>query len=77
MVGGREGVDEEVQDIFIELDSILFVVFIDKEEEVEQLDRNEEGEWLTNFYFINKEEDLEGGRRKLEDNKVKQTNRFK
>ena len=35
MVGGREGVDEEVQDIFIELDSILFVVFIDKEEEVE------------------------------------------
>ena len=79
---------------FVNLDLVffLFVVFIDKEEEVEQLDRNEEGEWLTNFYFINKEEDLEGGRRlqeqeqgrrrrgrrrQLEDIKVRQTNRFK
>ena len=48
---------------FDNLDLVFFlvVVLIDKEEEVEQLDRNEGGEWLTNFYFINKEEDLEEG----------------
>ena len=44
--------DKEVQDIFIELDSILFVVFIDKEEEEVFFD-NEDKEVEEEIFFIN------------------------
>ena len=44
--------DKEVQDIFIELDSILFVVFIDKEEEEVFFD-NEDKEVQEEIFFIN------------------------
>ena len=44
--------DKEVQDIFIELDSILFVVFIDKEEEEVFFDK-EDKEVQEEIFFIN------------------------
>ena len=44
--------DKEVQDIFIELDSILFVVFFDNEEEEVFFD-NEDKEVQEEIFFIN------------------------
>ena len=44
--------DKEVQDIFIELDSILFVVFFDNEDKEVFFDKEEE-EVEEEIFFIN------------------------